>query len=345
MTFSYSIQSLTPIVTGDHDRRNKELLATGLLGSLRYQYWLLKAMEVWKKSKQENRDPRYPLYSADLAPDATIQGTSRRLKEALNTAGPVIGLFGTTGWKRMFKLDITNIERKPETQPASARFGEASPSNWRFDIIFRLDRKSAAWEDLGVNIEEEVDGLMSFVHHYGWLGAAPQNGFGWVKVTGPNGREPDGHSIDSDNPVFAARDTLLTESRFQRLRKQLELFYTAKWEKTSGRNKNRYANSLRYINQPQNPPIGYEIRRWLYDREGGNVSPDDCFGRGGKNGYASYIHITHPISEKNGWKLRLRFAARPNRETRHIVPESLPESPQKMVEKFENILLGQEENG
>lgn len=182
MTPTYFVQSLTPIVTGDHDRCNKELLATGLLGSLRYQYWLLKAMEAWEKSQQDNKQPEYPLYSADLTPGETIKDKTQRLATALKTVGPVVGLFGGTGWKRMFRLDIVN-PRPGDVQPASARSGKYEARHWKFTLCFSQDRQSSAFEkQFETTVAQEFRCLMSFVHHYGWLGAAPQNGDGRAHV-------------------------------------------------------------------------------------------------------------------------------------------------------------------
>ena len=346
MKRSYAIHSLTPIVTGDHDRRNKELLATGLLGSLRYQYWLLKAMEEWKKSKQEDRQPDYPPYSADLAPDETIKNKTERLTKALKKVGPVVGLFGGTGWKRMFRLDITNAVHDPEApQPASARYNKTAPYNWRFELTFRSDRKSAAWDALQINLEKEIRQLMSFVHHYGWLGAAPQNGFGWVEVKKQDGSEPACCcDLEPDNPVFAAKDVIFTEDQFQGLKRQLRRFYLAKESEASGWKKERYAGSLCYIDNFGSPPIGYEIRRWLYDNNGGNASPVSYFGRGGRDdGYAGYVHVSHPISKENLWRLQLRFTARSDKKNNRIVPTPLEKLPQEALREYQNILLDQGE--
>ncbi len=359
---SFSVHSLTPIVTGDHDRRNTELLATGLLGSLRYQHWLLKAMQAWET---DNQNPLYPFYSAELAPDATIPDKTERLKKRLEKVGPVVALFGGTGWKRMFRLAIENPASR-DKQPASARSGQQAAYQWDFTLRFTPDRESPAFEQqFHTTVEKELRSLMSFVHHYGWLGAAPQNGFGWVEVK-ENKKTMAKENLPKNNPVFAAKDVVLTESQYQTLTNVLIQMYEQKFQNAAQRvkqleqdmgssashnhkknelkrekiKKQRYGNSLDHINSNGSPPIGYEIRRWLYDDQGGGAAPKSFFGRGGNNGYAGYIHVSHPTRKEqdNGWLLRLRFACRLDKQNGQVVPVPAGALPDASLQNYEQIL-------
>lgn len=289
---SCSISSITPIVTGDHDHRNTELLATGILGSLRYQYWLLKAMQAWQEKQA------YPPCSADLP-----AAGSNRFSEELQKAGPVIWLFGATNWKKTFRLEIADAV-PGEPQSCSARSHSKAPHQWQnVKLTFRNDRKSLIFEENGTTLEHELRSLMAFVHQYGWLGAAPQNGLGWVTVQW-EGLER--IALDKDNPVFAAKDILLNNKEAEQLRKTLQEYYRDKHSNPAAPpwKQGRYLHSLDHLDK-QNPQIGYEIRRWLKDQ----IKPSFFFGN---EKQAGFVHVTHPVVQQDGsWRLRLRFAVRP----------------------------------
>ena len=215
---SYSITSHTPIVTGDHDHRNTELQATGILGSLRYQYWLLKAVQAWQADPD---NPVYPRYSGVNLP---VKGNNKRkFLLALGEAGSVVQLFGDTNWKKMFRLEIADAVRG-QAQPCSARAddknAEKKPYQWeRLTLNVHQDRTISFFNGTErERIHNEVEELMSFVHHYGWLGAAPQNGLGWVCV---QGQEKKRLVLPQDNPVFAAKDIIFSKKEADRLRTEL----------------------------------------------------------------------------------------------------------------------------
>lgn len=306
---SYTISSFTPIVTGDHDHRNIELLATGILGSLRYQYWLLKAMQAWEEKKH------YPPYSAELP-------VGDNFEKALHDAGQVVWLFGATNWKKMFRLEIAEAaQEKP--QPCSARSDDKNakktPYHWNFKLILRQDRKSPIFDELaeqeGFCLEQELRSLMAFVHHYGWLGAAPQNGLGWVEVQGEGLEQI---SQLKDNPVFAAKDILFSKQQANQLRVELVRYYKGKGFSS------RYSKSLDYLDQNP-PPIGYEIRRWLRDKmfhpEQYKNDQEKYFGN---QKHAGFVHVTHPVVQPDGsWRIRMRFTVRPG-ESGGINPIAKP---------------------
>ncbi len=287
-----TITTRTPIVTGDWNKKNDELLITGLRGSLRYQYWLLKAIEAWTANQT---NPSYPHYDLEKPIE---HKNAKQLADDLSLAGPVVQLFGTTGWRHLLHLSIPEAKRG-EGESASARPAAGKqPHHWSFTLVCRPEREIG--DDLAtglrLNWEAEVKRLLAFVHHHGWLGAAPQNGFGWVTVSGPRLSSA---NIPSDNPVFASRDITLAKTEFNKLKKELISYY-----KTKGTN-SRYSESLKHIKS--NPsPIGYEIRRFLKDRHFGSA---DCWG---SNYQASLIHVSHPVANGNGGcLLRLRCVNRP----------------------------------
>lgn len=328
-----TIKSLTPIVTGDYNKKNKELLITGLRGSLRYQYWLIKAMEAWQKN---NGSPQYPPY------DLEQPVSTNKLVASLKAAGPVVQLFGTTGWRHLLHLRIHSSPIRGSQEPASARpFGKA-PYHWTFELTCRPDREiEKLATDLGLNWEQEVSKLLTFVHHHGWLGAAPQNGFGWVSVS--NCQATTSSSVIlTGNPVFAARDILINTTILNNLKQELDLFYkNKKAEKKLIINNStpskitekvmadigRYKKSLELLeNNP--PPIGYEIRRFLKDQHFNN---NKILGNGHGT---SLVHVSHPIKVNNNYHIRLRFCNRPANGA--LVSSDTPEN---WLEEIENAIL------
>ena len=325
---SYSITSHTPIVTGDHKHRNMELLATGILGSLRYQYWLLKAVQAWQA------DPDHPVYPRYSGVNLPVKGNNKRkFLLALGEAGSVVQLFGDTNWKKMFRLEIADAVRG-QAQPCSARAddknAEKKPYQWeRLTLNVHQDRKISFFNGTeGERIHNEVEELMSFVHHYGWLGAAPQNGLGWVRVQGQEEKRLD---LPQDNPVFAAKDIIFSKKEADRLRTELIEYYRDK-ENTSAPSwkLKRYAVSIRHLDRPPSP-VGYEIRRWLRDQK----KPAFFFGSGN---HAGFVHVTHPaVQQDGGWRVRLRFAVRPD-NTGGLTPARITPAPDVWLDQSEHLL-------
>lgn len=340
----YSVRSLTPIVTGDTNKTNTKLLGTGLKGSLRYQYWLMKAMEKWVESPQ---GAHLLPYRAELEDADSVEKTHTKeeaLREALRKAGPVVQLFGTTGWRPVFDMELKDCRRVWGRMPCSARFGATAPYQWEFFLRFKRNRLTRALDKIenqkGIPFipENELQALMGFVHHWGWLGSAPQNGLGWVELS-PIPRIQS--ALPSANPIFDGRDIFLTHHEFQILTDQLHQFYRIKL--SSGTNRARYLNSMAYIAQDP-PPIGYEIRRllkyvhscvskradWRNPRNIfkpviNNNNEKSLFGsveiipaypdRGRRDEalhHSSHIHISHPLGTEDGYRLRIRICSRPD---------------------------------
>ncbi|MCI5145531.1 MAG: hypothetical protein D3923_08355 [Candidatus Electrothrix sp. AR3] len=328
ISLSYSITSCTPLVTGDHQHRNTALLSSGILGSLRYQYWLLKAMQAWQANPQQ---PNYPLYSIQTLEHKTKQD----LLAALDQAGPVVQLFGATNWKKMFRLEISDAQRGMQ-QPCSARSDdtktEKKPYHWTCTLSFRQDRKVSFFKGIeGQILQNELEQLMSFVYHYGWLGAAPQNGLGWVQVQGLEQEQMDCIVPPPANPVFAAQDIVFTKGEKDKLLAVLRQYYQEKHNQPGpGWKRNRYLNSIEHLGKNP-PPVGYEIRRWLRDQQ----SPEFLFG--GRN-HAGFVHVSHPLVQADqGWRIRLRFATRPS-NAGGINPAQVTPSPAGWLEQSTHIL-------
>jgi len=306
---SFRIRTLTPIVTGDYEQSNNKIIATGLLGSLRYQYWLLKALTCCPDGKPTD----LPLIETDGLESYQDEAGLHR---ALLRVGPVNQLFGCTGWKRLFRLQVSEADSKEKIE-ASARFGKKAARQWEFILTFRQDRDITALVARGwlFSLEQEIKTLMAFVHDYGWLGAAPQNGFGWVKVqplseTGEDGafsvadKTILGPSNDN-NQIFWSRDICLDSDESEKTLKKLQKFYQGKYEKA--KNNQRYVKSVEYTESFGNP-LGYEIRRWLKA-----VKPSSFRRLFGTGGAASFIQITHPVVDTvtpDAYKLRIRCCAR-----------------------------------
>ena len=323
-SFSFTIETLSPIVTGNDKRANKHLIVTGLRGSLRYQYWLIKAMEAWQTNP---KNPNYPSYDLD-------EGIDReKLTSDLATAGPVIRLFGCTGWKSLLRLQVETIKQGTQEIVSTRPTKLLAPYHWTFKLVFSLDRNL---DTLGNEINDlkldsksltnEIYKLMGFVHHYGWLGAAPQNGLGWVKVTADYKRPLVCPKLPSGCPVFASRDITLSSSDFKELKEDLGRFYNDKMVSNAN---SRYTLSQELL-AGSVPPIGYEIRRYLKCC----FEEDEVFGKGGYDSAASFIHITNPVQVSNSsdYSFRIRFCNRPSSNGKKLaygrsLPVNYPNSP------------------
>jgi hypothetical protein len=237
----------------------------------------------------------------------------------------VIWLFGATNWKKTFRLEIADAV-PGEPQSCSARSHSNAPHQWHnVKLTFRNDRESLIFEENGTTLEHELRSLMAFVHQYGWLGAAPQNGLGWVAVEGEGLEEK--ISLPENNPVFAAKDILFSKKEAEELSNTLQEYYRDKYSNSAAPpwKQGRYLHSLEHLGK-QTPPIGYEIRRWLREQKFPQNKKEQERFFGSKN-HAGFVHVTHPVIQQDGgWRLRLRFAVRPG-ENGRINPIVSPSSP------------------
>ncbi len=242
-------------------------------------------------------------------------------------------LFGATNWKKMFRLEISDAEKFGQ-QACSARSDsqakqDVAPRKWRFSLNIRQDRKISFFAGAeGDQLQNEMEELMCFIHQYGWLGAAPQNGLGWVQVQGQAAKK---NTLPPGNPVFAARDIIFSKKETESLRQTLEDFFQDKLKQPAPHWKHgRYRHSLEHLGR-KSPPVGYEIRRWLREHK----QPTFFFG---SKKHGGFIHVSHPVVQQDqGWLVRLRFVVRPENGG-GLTPARITPPPESWLNDCEQLL-------
>jgi len=156
--FTVKIKSLTPLWTGDADRKNTTLRETGIIGSLRWWY------------------------------EALIRGLGGTACDPTDTKCEgknhcdACELFGCTGWARKFKLEI------------NANGNEFFPLFFTTTIDGNKWWLKKIWNNKsGIKLkftilrgDDDIEKIMNLILYiigkYSGLGAKPQYGFGQVKV-------------------------------------------------------------------------------------------------------------------------------------------------------------------
>jgi len=169
------IKTCTPIWTGGFEAGKCDRIhETGILGSLRW--W----MEVLVRGMGGD------------ACDQTEQICLYDFKKSNNGVCKVCEVFGATGWKRQFRLEVQDIEisdaqikhtitadrtyknNKGEEKTPTWYFRDSKPKNGTFIIKI---------QSLNPNFKPEIiAGLIQFIANWSAVGARPQMGFGVIKI-------------------------------------------------------------------------------------------------------------------------------------------------------------------
>ena len=194
-------KTLTPMWTGGTDRNSNRPHEPGLIGSLRW----------WYEGIVRGLGGRTCDATADnaLKRCAFKQKNGETFEDAFTRICPVCRLFGCTGWRRRFRLELQGLEAQDLFFIASPEVYQAA-GNWLWRIFGgqelggnRTGRGAAVTFKFGVqalwgeyailrvmplSIEVEdtlarVAFLLNIVSHWGALGAKPQHGFGQTRIT------------------------------------------------------------------------------------------------------------------------------------------------------------------
>jgi len=195
-----TLRTLTPLWTGGADRNSERARETGLLGSLRW----------WYEGIIRGLGGRVCDATADDASQRCIfeQKKDETLEDAYNRLCLACRLFGCTGWRRRFRLEVAGLEPQDLFFVAS-RGVYVAAGNWLWRMFggeelggTRQGRGAAVrftfgvqalWGEqatlrvvlLGEDAEDtlaRVAFLLDTVARWGALGAKPQHGFGQVRI-------------------------------------------------------------------------------------------------------------------------------------------------------------------
>jgi len=186
------LNSLTPIWTGGVEANKVDRLhETGILGSLRW--WLemfVRGLGGWVNDPTQDERSGFDRERYDKS-KATEERT--RLRDA--GLCDVSQVFGATGWRRRFRLDIqdgTNPANAVTSQIQAQRSyqdsnGRMRTPTWYFPNKPRAGQLALQIQSLAQDFPPEViAGLVQFVADWAAIGARAQMGFGVIEPV--NGR-------------------------------------------------------------------------------------------------------------------------------------------------------------
>lgn len=263
-------KTLTPIWTGGAERNSDRPRETGLLGSLRW----------WYEGIVRGMGGRVCDVTADDPSKRCIfeQKKGESFDDAHARLCLACRLFGCTGWRRRFRLEVDGLESQELFFVASSGVYQAA-GNWLWRIFggeelggTRHGRGAAVTFTFGVqalwggqamlrivplgsdagDTLARIAFLLDTVARWGALGAKPQHGFGQIQITGGLG------------PTSVERGQKLIAVEIQRDEKQspppadffnLGSFFSHNYQLSQT---GRYLEGLREIGTP---PRGFDYRQ------------------------------------------------------------------------------------
>ena len=158
--FTVKIKSLTPLWTGDADRKNTTLRETGIIGSLRWWYEALIRGLGGTACDPTDENLRCKL-DQDKFKKAIKRGKSAQ--EALDEKiCPACQLFGCTGWSRGFRLEINGISEN------NIKKGKGPTAGLKPNTIFNL--KFTFLSDLNYEQKWLFKKTLWVIENYGTIG-------------------------------------------------------------------------------------------------------------------------------------------------------------------------------
>lgn len=161
------IRSLTPLWTGGVGGTMDRLHETGILGSLRWWYEaIVRGLGNEACDSTSNDKCRY---------EENRGSPERQLCHACY-------VFGTTGWKRRFSLEIVEDQTRPiwtsssflNVCPSGRKRGWYLPPGRMGEFTLKLRGEDPALQQMA--------SLLLFLEHWGHLGAKPQLGYGIFEI-------------------------------------------------------------------------------------------------------------------------------------------------------------------
>lgn len=190
------LKTLTPLWTGGVDGRSDRVHETGIIGSLRWWYEaLVRGLGGYVSDPTAENKAERSEFDSSAYEQALRKGHSKAeaLAEGLKRLGVVEYLFGTTGWARLFRLQVVRVPRIPLHFRTTLDINK----NWLGRIFQGREEQGYAIDDIEVlygntelrlafrghdvsYVQEQLAFLLRFVEAYGGLGARLQHGFGQI---------------------------------------------------------------------------------------------------------------------------------------------------------------------
>lgn len=191
-----TIRTLTPIWTGGAEARQVDRIhEAGILGSLRW--WMEALVRGLGGRACDPTKPQCVLSGSRLEAYEQAIKNGKASRQALTEAEicDACQIFGATGWRRRFRLDIQDgttpdrsVSGKIEvTRSHEDNKGTTQTSTWFFRDKPRSGRLSLRIQSLAPDFQPEVMAeLVQFLADWAAIGARAQMGFGVIEVM--NGR-------------------------------------------------------------------------------------------------------------------------------------------------------------
>jgi len=193
-----TLKTLTPLWTGGADGRSDRLHTTGIIGSLRWWYEaIVRGLGGYacdptseKAGERSEFDTKaYEQAKRDKVPDVEA------LQVGLKTVCPVSYLFGTTGWARLFQLQIIEVPTTPLHFRTSIKMNQSWLKRVFGGESQNIDNLSVPYGELELRFiprghaaeyaQSQFLLALRFAIDYGGLGARLQHGFGQCNLVLP----------------------------------------------------------------------------------------------------------------------------------------------------------------
>jgi len=188
--YTVRIQPLTPIWTGDENRKNTTLRETGIIGSLRWWYEAL--IRGLGGSACDPTDERLRCkLDQDKFNKALKSG--KTMSEALNEQiCSACQLFGCTGWSRKFKLEVEPNTIVPEVwigtrkKKKKNRYLKRNVAGFMSDGTITLTFVPLREIEISENEWQLLNATFNIIENYGTIGAHTSQGNGVIKIVENN---------------------------------------------------------------------------------------------------------------------------------------------------------------
>ena len=214
MNHTLKLKTLTPLWTGDIDRNSGEVKETGIIGSLRWWYeGIVRGLGVHACSPVDDDEKcsfDIKAYKYALKEGKTIKDA---LNEGLKHVCPICRFFGCEGWRKRFRIEVSDIGTLPlffiahknvyvsnggwlfRTFNGSRKEGRGTNVKYYLDsktlwddkpFLFEIIPMTNNNEDVVTDNDENIVAMLSFlvkvIADYAGIGAKTQNGFGQIEV-------------------------------------------------------------------------------------------------------------------------------------------------------------------
>jgi CRISPR-associated protein Cmr1 len=196
------LKTLTPLWTGGVQAGKMDRLhETGIIGSLRWWYEALlrgvgghvcNPMGSAPYRPSNRRQPANPNGKCQVDSDhlpSTLPKDLIERRQALYEAGlcDVCQIFGTTGWRRRFRLGVDGSKLGRDGPPAKLSADRTNTQGKRPTWYFKTQALAGSLQVQLIPIGDQdvtpvITGLLQFIADWSALGARPQLGFGVVSL-------------------------------------------------------------------------------------------------------------------------------------------------------------------